>query len=66
MLPYAVHVTADARQLLVVHGDQFDLVVKHSRFVSMLGARAYDTLLRLNRPFNRIRQGLGLARSAKR
>ena len=60
VLPYAVHVTADGRKLLVIHGDQFDLVVKHSRFVSMLGSKAYDTLIRLNAPYNHARRALGL------
>lgn len=60
VLPYAVHVTADDRRLLVVHGDQFDLVVKHSRFVSMLGGKAYEGLIRFNRPYNAARRSLGL------
>lgn len=60
VLPYAVHVTADGRRLLVIHGDQFDLVVKHSRFVSMLGGKAYDGLIRCNRPYNAARRTLGL------
>jgi UDP-2,3-diacylglucosamine pyrophosphatase LpxH len=60
ILPYAVHVTADGRKLLVIHGDQFDMVVKHSRLVSMAGAKAYDTLLRINRPYNAARRALGL------
>ncbi len=60
ILPYAVHVALDGRQLLVIHGDQFDLVVKHSRFVSMLGSKAYDSLVRLNGPTTAVRRGLGL------
>ncbi|MEM8738747.1 MAG: UDP-2,3-diacylglucosamine diphosphatase [Planctomycetota bacterium] len=60
ILPYAVHVTADDRRLLVVHGDQFDLVVKHSRFVSMLGGKAYDSLIAFNRRYNTARRLLGL------
>ena len=60
VLPYAVHVTADGRKLLVIHGDQFDLVVKHSRFVSMLGGKAYEWLINFNRRYNAIRRRLGL------
>ncbi|MEM1212594.1 MAG: UDP-2,3-diacylglucosamine diphosphatase [Planctomycetota bacterium] len=59
VLPYAVHVTADGRKLLVTHGDQFDLVVRHSKLVSMLGSRAYDTLVVANRWYNRWRQKTG-------
>ncbi|MEM6459954.1 MAG: UDP-2,3-diacylglucosamine diphosphatase [Planctomycetota bacterium] len=60
VLPYAVHVTADDQRLLVVHGDQFDLVVKHSRFVSMLGGKAYEALIAFNRRYNALRRRLGL------
>lgn len=60
VLPYAVHVTADDRRLLVIHGDQFDLVVKHSRFVSMLGGKAYEGLIAFNRRYNTARRMVGL------
>ena len=55
-LPYAVHVTDDNRRLLTIHGDQFDLVVQHSRFVSILGSKAYESLLVLNRGYNAYRR----------
>ena len=58
--PYAVHTTADGRRLLVIHGDQFDLVVKHSPLLSMAGALAYEWLQRLNRGYNRGRALVGL------
>lgn len=60
VMPYAVHVTADGQRLLVIHGDQFDLVVKHSRFVSMLGSKAYEGLIWFNRPYNAARRSVGL------
>jgi len=56
----AEHVTADGRRLYVSHGDQFDMVVKHARLLSMLGSWAYEVLLRLNRHYNRVRRLLGL------
>ena len=55
----AIHVTADGRRLLVLHGDEFDSVVKCSRFLAMLGSRAYDFLLWLNRYVNYARRKLG-------
>ena len=33
----AVHVTADGRRLLVIHGDWFDLIVKNARWLALLG-----------------------------
>jgi UDP-2,3-diacylglucosamine pyrophosphatase LpxH len=60
VLPYAIHHTADGRRLLVTHGDQYDLVVKHSRLLSMLGGAAYEYLIALNRRVNAARRMLGL------
>lgn len=56
----AVHTTADGRQLLVLHGDEFDGVVRHAQWLSKLGAGAYALVLALNAPFNRVRHKLGL------
>ena len=58
--PMDVHVTADGRRLLVTHGDQYDLVVKHSRLLSMLGSLAYEWLIKINNLYNRARALVGL------
>jgi UDP-2,3-diacylglucosamine pyrophosphatase LpxH len=55
----AVHVTADGRRLLVVHGDWFDLVVKHARWLALLGDGAYTVALWVNHHFNRVRRRFG-------
>jgi UDP-2,3-diacylglucosamine pyrophosphatase LpxH len=54
------HVTADGRRLYISHGDQFDMVVKHAKALSMLGSAGYELLLRLNRHYNRVRKLFGL------
>lgn len=54
-----IHVTADGRKLLITHGDQFDLIIKHSRLLSMLGALAYEWLVKLNIYYNRCRAAFG-------
>ncbi len=56
----AVHVTADGRRLLVTHGDKFDLVVRHSRLLSVAGAVGYEFLLKVNRWYNAGRRLFGL------
>jgi UDP-2,3-diacylglucosamine pyrophosphatase LpxH len=58
----AVHRTADGRSLLITHGDEYDLVVHHSRFLSMLGAWAYDHLITLNRAVDSVRAVFGFKR----
>ena len=55
----AIHQTADGRKFLVLHGDEFDQVVRHSKWVAVLGSEAYDVLLALNRYFNWFRRKLG-------
>ncbi len=56
----AVHVTADGRRLLVLHGDIFDGMIRHARWLSVLGSKAYRILLLLNRGLNRARRTLGM------
>jgi UDP-2,3-diacylglucosamine pyrophosphatase LpxH len=55
----AVHATADGKRLLVIHGDEFDSVVRYAKFLALLGDWAYTTALVVNRWFNAIRRTLG-------
>ncbi|SDO76087.1 UDP-2,3-diacylglucosamine pyrophosphatase LpxH [Ralstonia sp. 25mfcol4.1] len=55
----AVHVTATGKRLWVVHGDLFDGVVQHARWLAYLGDSLYTMILALNRHFNRVRARLG-------
>ena len=56
----AVHVAADGRRYFVVHGDLFDVVIKHARWLALLGDKAYDAAIGLNTAFNRMRRLFGL------
>ena len=55
-----IHHTPNGEKLWVVHGDLFDNVIQHARWLAYMGDRAYVMLLRVNRLFNRIRQFLNL------
>jgi len=55
----AVHITADARRLLVIHGDTFDGVVQCAKWLAFLGDRLHTWVLRLNRWLNAVRTRLG-------
>ena len=57
--PETIHVTADGRRLLVMHGDQFDGVVQYAKWLAYLGDRAYNIALDLNHWFNLARRRLG-------
>ncbi|EWY40353.1 ser/threonine protein phosphatase [Skermanella stibiiresistens SB22] len=54
-----VHTTADGRRFLVIHGDQFDAVVKYAKWLAHLGDSAYTALLAINTWFNHVRRKLG-------
>lgn len=56
-----IHTCADGRRFLVIHGDQFDLVIKQSRWLALLGTRLNAWLLSLNRCLNFMRKKLGLS-----
>jgi UDP-2,3-diacylglucosamine pyrophosphatase LpxH len=55
-----VHSTADGREFLVMHGDEFDSAVKCSRWLARFGATAYEVMMRINRGVNVCRRALGL------
>lgn len=59
ILTSTIHTAADGKRYLVIHGDQFDAVVTNRRWLALLGSRAYDWLLVLNRYFNAARKALG-------
>ena len=54
-----MHVTADGRKFLVMHGDEFDVVVRHSKWLAFLGDWAYDTAIFINTHFNAVRRAFG-------
>lgn len=57
---FAEHECVDGKRLFVTHGDQFDLIVTHSKMLSVLGGWAYDQLLVVNRFYNAGRKRLGM------
>lgn len=56
-----VHEAADGKRYLVIHGDQFDMVVRHARWLALLGDGAYTAALAINTVLNRVRRRLGLS-----
>ncbi|WFB35780.1 UDP-2,3-diacylglucosamine diphosphatase [Kiritimatiellota bacterium B12222] len=54
------HVTADGRRLLIMHGDEFDSIVTHAKWLAVLGSGAYEASIVLNRIVNGVREKLGM------
>ena len=57
----AIHEAADGKRYLVIHGDIFDVVVRHARWLAFLGDWAYEVAMWLSRRINFMRRRLGLA-----
>jgi len=55
----AIHVAADGKRYLVIHGDQFDGVMQYAKWLAHLGDSAYTLALTLNHWFNWVRRKLG-------
>jgi UDP-2,3-diacylglucosamine pyrophosphatase LpxH len=61
VLDSCVHDGADGKRYLVLHGDQFDLVVRNARLIAYLGDWAYDFAIWCNRHISRVRRMMGLS-----
>ena len=55
----AIHETADGRRFLVTHGDEFDGVIEHARWLAFAGDWGYRMLLAANTGINRVRRRFG-------
>ena len=60
VLEDTIHTTVDGKRLWVTHGDLFDGVMQHARWLAYIGDSAYTLILKLNRWFNAIRTRMGL------
>ena len=50
-----IHTALNGKKYLVIHGDGFDSVATNHRWLAMLGAFGYDSLLAFNRVYNKWR-----------
>lgn len=55
-----IHHTIKGEKYWIVHGDLFDNVIKHARWLAYIGDYAYNNLLRVNRLINGFRQLLNM------
>jgi len=55
-----VHETADGKRLLLLHGDEFDAVIRCSPLIGVIGDIAYGNLLRLNHLVHQVRKRFGM------
>jgi len=55
----AIHLTADGRRMLVMHGHELDTVVQNVRWLAFAGDTGYQFLLSLNPAINFVRRRFG-------
>lgn len=55
-----VHTTGRGQRYIVMHGDEFDMVVRTAKWLALLGDRGYEFALWLNHPLNWVRRHFGL------
>lgn len=54
------HTTRAGDRRWILHGDEYDLAIRHSRVAAMIGSTAYETLVELDLAYKRARRMLGL------
>jgi len=57
---HAIHILADGRRMLVIHGHELDTVVQNAKWLAFLGDVGYQFLLSLNPAINFFRRRFGL------
>ena len=55
-----IHITAAGQRLLIVHGDEYDGIARHSRLLSFVGNVGYDWLIEMNRVIRYFRKLQGV------
>jgi UDP-2,3-diacylglucosamine pyrophosphatase LpxH len=56
-----IHTTRHGQRFLVMHGDEFDAVVRSSRLLALIGSRLYQLLIRVSTALSYVRRRLGFS-----
>ena len=54
-----IHECVDGKQLLIIHGDQYDFIIQNTKFLAIIGSNLYNWLLTANRIVNWFRNKMG-------
>jgi UDP-2,3-diacylglucosamine pyrophosphatase LpxH len=57
---FDVHTTSSGKRFLVVHGDEYDTIVRYHQWLAKLGSKSYDILIEINRFLKMIRRLFGV------
>lgn len=56
-----VHIAKNGNRFLIIHGDQFDGMVRHTNYFTHIGSTLYDLILKASLAVNKIRRKLGFS-----
>lgn len=54
-----IHTTAAGKRFLIVHGDEYDTIARHHRWLAKIGSVGYDWLIEINRFLRLCRKLIG-------
>lgn len=55
-----IHTTVQGKRFLIVHGDEYDAVARHHKWIAKIGSVGYDWLIALNRFWRVFRRLFGI------
>ena len=55
-----IHTTVLGKRFLIVHGDEYDTIAQHHRWMAKLGSVGYDWLIQMNRFVRQVRRMIGV------
>ena len=55
-----IHIGANGKRYLVMHGDEFDGVIQYAKWLAYLGDQAYEWAMSISMVLNRVRRLLGM------
>jgi UDP-2,3-diacylglucosamine pyrophosphatase LpxH len=58
-----IHFTSNGKKCLVIHGDQFDGIIRYAKWLQKIGSHLYNLIIDVNTFANRILRKFGLAYS---
>lgn len=60
LVDHFIHVTEKGKRFLLIHGDQFDVIVTNAKWLALIGGWAYDSLIEVNARLQWLYRKLGI------
>lgn len=60
LMDHFIHVADNGKRYLLIHGDQFDVIVTNAKWLALIGGWAYDSLIEVNARLQWLYRKLGI------